>query len=97
MCVFVYSYFVKNPLIAILATNHSFLSWRCHITAFEQMSDLKLNFRKSDFFCFGKAKDHELQYKQLLGCKKGSYSFRYLGIPMHYRKLNNNDSKMIEE
>jgi hypothetical protein len=38
-----------------------------------------------------------LQYEQLLGLKKGSYLFRYLGIPMHYRKLNNSDWKMIEE
>jgi hypothetical protein len=29
--------------------------------------------------------------------KKGSYPFRYLGIPMYYRKLSNNDWKMIEE
>jgi predicted component of type VI protein secretion system len=29
--------------------------------------------------------------------QKGSFPFRYLGIPMHYRKLNNKDWKMIEE
>jgi predicted component of type VI protein secretion system len=29
--------------------------------------------------------------------EKGSYPFRYLGIPMHYRKLNNSNWKMIEE
>jgi hypothetical protein len=61
------------------------------------MSGLKINFHKSEIFCFGKAKDHELQYEQLFGCKKGSYPFRYLGIPMHYRKLNNSDWKIIEE
>lgn len=56
------------------------------------MSGLKINFHKSEIFCFGKAKDHELQYEQLFGCKKGSYPFRYLRIPMHYRKLNNSDT-----
>jgi hypothetical protein len=32
-----------------------------------------------------------------LDVKKGSYPFKYLRIPMHYRKLNNNDWEMIEE
>jgi hypothetical protein len=27
----------------------------------------------------------------------GSYPFRYLGLPMHYRKLYNKDWKLIEE
>jgi hypothetical protein len=66
------------------------------LTAFEHMSGLK-KIHKSEIFCFGNAKDQELQYEQLFGCKKGAYPFRYLGIPMHYRKLNNSDWKMIEE
>jgi hypothetical protein len=43
-------------------------------------------------------KNHnELQYEELFGFRKGVYPFRYLGIPMHYRKLYNSDWKMIEE
>jgi hypothetical protein len=30
---------------------------------FEQLSGLKINFHKSEIFCFGKAKDMEVQYK----------------------------------
>jgi hypothetical protein len=67
------------------------------LSAFEQLSGLKINFHKSEIFCFGQAKDYELQYEQLFGCKKGSCPFKYLGIPMHYRKLNNKDWAMIEE
>ncbi|WVZ53969.1 hypothetical protein U9M48_004850 [Paspalum notatum var. saurae] len=64
---------------------------------FEQLSGLKINFHKSELFCFGEAKEWESQYSNLFGCKVGSYPFRYLGIPMHFRKLNNKDWKMIEE
>jgi hypothetical protein len=39
----------------------------------------------------------EQEYSQLFGCKSGSYPFRYLGIPMHYRKLSNADWRIIEE
>jgi hypothetical protein len=33
------------------------------LTAFKQMTDLKINFHKNKIFCFGKAKDHELQFE----------------------------------
>jgi hypothetical protein len=67
------------------------------LSVFEELSRLKINFYKSEVFCFGEAKDYESQYEQLFGCKKGLLPFKYFGIPMHYRKLNNKDWKMIEE
>jgi hypothetical protein len=67
------------------------------LSAFKELSGLKINFHKSEIFCFGQAKEFEPQYEQLFGCKKGSYAFRYLGIPMHFKKLNNKDWEMIEE
>jgi hypothetical protein len=67
------------------------------LAAFEQLSGLKINYHKIELFCFGDAKDHETQYELLFGCKKGSYPFRYLEIPRHYRKLYNSDWRMIEE
>jgi hypothetical protein len=30
--------------------------------AFEKLAGLKINFHKSEIFCFSEAKDHELQY-----------------------------------
>jgi len=67
------------------------------LTTFEQLSGLKINFHKSEIFCFGKAKDHEEFYSRLFGCVIGKYPFRYLGLPMNTRKLNNKDWKVIEE
>jgi hypothetical protein len=66
------------------------------LSTFEQLSGLKINFHKSEIFCFGKAKEHEESYSQLFGCKVGKYPFRYLDLPMHTRKLNNKDWQMIE-
>ncbi|WVZ90270.1 hypothetical protein U9M48_036584, partial [Paspalum notatum var. saurae] len=56
---------------------------------FEQLSGLKINFHKNEIFYFGAAKD--TVYSHLFVCKLGTYHFRYLGIPMHFRKLNNKD------
>ncbi|WVZ92700.1 hypothetical protein U9M48_038746 [Paspalum notatum var. saurae] len=49
---------------------------------FEQLSGLKINFYKSEIFCFGEAKEWESQYSNLFGCKKA---------------INNKDWKTIEE
>ena len=67
------------------------------LSTFEQLSGLKINFHKSKIFCFGKAKECEVSYSQLFGCDLGKFPFRYLGLLMHYRKLNNSDWKIIED
>ena len=66
------------------------------LSTFEQLSGLKINFHKSEIFCFGKAKDHTVFYSQLFGCGVGKFPFRYLGLPIHTRKLSNKDWQTIE-
>ena len=63
---------------------------------FEQLSGLKINFHKSEIFCFGKAKEVEDQYRQIFGCESGSLPLKYLGVPIHYRKLRNAEWYPIE-
>ena len=67
------------------------------LSTFEQLSGLKINFHKSELFCYGSAKDCEHEYAQLFGCKTGGLPFKYLGIPLHHRKLSNKDWAIIEE
>ena len=43
------------------------------LCAFEQLSGLKINFHRSEIFCFGQAKELEQQYSQLFGCQSGKY------------------------
>jgi hypothetical protein len=51
----------------------------------------KINFQKSEIFCYGQAREMEVQYTELFGCGLGEYPFRYLGIPMHHKKISNAD------
>ncbi|WVZ53329.1 hypothetical protein U9M48_004292 [Paspalum notatum var. saurae] len=67
------------------------------LCVFEQLSRLKINFHKNELYCFGKANDHVDQYSQILGCGVGKYPFKYLGIPMNFRKLNNKDRRTVEK
>jgi len=41
------------------------MSMKLFLSTFEQLSELKINFHKSEIFCFGKAKEHEMFYSQL--------------------------------
>jgi hypothetical protein len=43
------------------------------LCAFEQLSSLKVNFHKSEIFCFGEAKDFKNQYMELFGCNPGAF------------------------
>ena len=67
------------------------------LSTFEQLSGLNINFHKSELFCYGAAKDRELEYAHLFGCRLGDFPFRYLGIPMNHVKLSNKDWSCIEE
>ena len=83
----------------ILFLDHDFAkasNLRLLLAAFEQVSGLKINYHKSEFSCFGHAEDQKDSYLQLFGCRSGIYPFRYLGIPMHFKKLGNKDSMIIE-
>ena len=64
---------------------------------FEQLSGLKINFHKSELYCFGNAKEVENDYMQLFGCEPGLFPFTYLGIPIHFCKLRNSDWKVVED
>lgn len=57
------------------------------LAAFEQVSGLKINYHKSELFCFGQAKEMVDDYQMLFGCKMGLLPFKYLGIPMHVGSL----------
>jgi hypothetical protein len=67
------------------------------LLAFEHLSDLKINFHKSDLFCFGEALDHVHSYAELFGCNQGQFPIRYLGIPICFWRLTNAEWKIVEE
>jgi hypothetical protein len=66
------------------------------LCAFDSYQGSKSISTKVRFIALEKQKTHEQQYAQLFGCRKGDYPFRYLGLPMHYRKLSMSDWKIIE-
>ena len=53
------------------------------LCAFEHLSGIRINFNKSELYCFGKAQYHLDSYMEIFGCKVGEFPFNYLGIPIH--------------
>jgi hypothetical protein len=66
------------------------------LSGFEKLSGLKINFHKSKFFYFGEAQDEAIAYVGLFGCGQGQFPMRYLGIPIHYKRLTNAEWKLVE-
>ena len=64
---------------------------------FEQLTGLKINFHKSELFCFGRANEEQEAYRKLFGCELGALPFTYLGIPIHHRELASREWKSIED
>ena len=67
------------------------------LALFEQLSGLKINFHKSEIFCFGKSADVQDEYCRIFGCDVSSLPFKYLGIPIHYRTRLNKEWKPVED
>jgi hypothetical protein len=81
----------------ILFMEHEARNLKLILAAFEQLSGLKINFHKSELFCFGESQDSAAAYAELFGCGQGKFPIRYLGIPIHYRRLTIAEWKLVEE
>ena len=56
-----------------------------------------MNFHESEIFFFGAAQESLSRYTELFGHNQGPFQMRYLGIPIHYKRLSNMDWKRVEE
>ena len=90
-------HYVDDTVIFMGHDEEKVINMKLILSTFKQLSHLKINFYKSEIFLFGKAKDHEVFYSQLFGCKVGKCPFRYFGLPMHSRRLSNKDWQTIED
>ena len=48
-------------------------------------------------FCYGSARDSQVELSQIFGCDVGALPFQYLGIPMWHKRLRNMAWKHVEE
>jgi hypothetical protein len=51
------------------------------------MSGLKINFHKSEVYCFGDAVNAKELYVDILTCPVKKLPIKYLGIPIYHKRL----------
>jgi hypothetical protein len=73
------------------------LNMKLTLCLFEQLSGLKINFHTSEIFCFGETKYLEDEFRCIFVCEIGTFPFKYLEIPIHFRKLKNGEWKPVED
>lgn len=73
-----------DDTILFLENNLEARNLKLVLCAFEKLAGLKINFHKTELFCFGEAKEKVKDFVQLFGCKEGTLPFKYLGIPMSH-------------
>jgi hypothetical protein len=71
----------------------SYLKWL--IVYFEKLSGMKINFHNSDLTPMNLEEEETQEYAKIFCCKVGRFSFRYLGVPLHYKKLKREDLQPI--
>lgn len=61
------------------------------LVCFEQMSGMKINYNKSDLLTIGLDEKNANNFTRLFCCKRSDFPIKYLGVPLHYRKLTRDD------
>jgi hypothetical protein len=64
---------------------------------FEQMSDLMINFHKSEIYLFGDVKGKGHLYTDIFSCRTKSLPMKYLGVPIDNKKLSLSQWQQVEE
>jgi hypothetical protein len=64
---------------------------------FEQMSDIKINFDKSEIILIGGDNNLVVQYADLFNCQVGMFPMKYLGVPIAHGRLHVIDWTRLEE
>ena len=54
---------------------------------FEWMSDLKINYHKSEVVVFGVEEERQQEIANMLNCKLGEFPWNYLGFPIRDKNL----------
>jgi hypothetical protein len=67
------------------------------LSVFEQMSDLKINFDKSEVLTIGGDNTTTVAYADIFTCQISMFSLKYLGVPISARRLRVIDWCKLEE
>jgi hypothetical protein len=62
---------------------------------FEKLFGMKINYHKSDITSISLEEEESQNYSKIFCYKLGSFSFKYLGVPLHFDKLIREDLRPL--
>ena len=65
------------------------------LACFEKLSGLCINFHKSDLHTINLDEETAKEFPQIFCCQIGDFPFKYLGVPLHFKKLRREDIQPI--
>jgi hypothetical protein len=80
--------FLKNDVSSVIN-----LKWL--LSCFEQMSGMRINFHKCDLIAINVDDESAQNVSQTLSCGLGKFPLKYLGVPLHYKKLRKEDLQPV--
>lgn len=85
-------------MIQLFLWNMTLITLETEIIAFtfEQTPCPKINFHKSELFCFGEASEAATEYANLFGCAYGQFSIKHSRITIHCQRLTSAEWKHVE-
>jgi hypothetical protein len=79
--------YADDTLILIQNSEENIANLKFLLMCFEDMSGLKINYHKSEVIVMGQPMEEQQRVANKLNCKRGSFPFMYLGLPISDRKL----------
>jgi hypothetical protein len=61
------------------------------LVGFEYLSGLKINYSKSEMIPLNLTETESYRLANVIGCKIGILPIKYLGVPLHWKKLRIRD------
>jgi len=62
-------------------------NWKLLLYLYESMSDLKINFSKSEVIMISQDGEKTLRYAEMFNCATGSWPIKYLGVPVSGNRI----------
>jgi hypothetical protein len=62
---------------------------------FEKLSEMRINYHKSDLIPINLEEEETQAYAKCLFCKIGKFLFTYLGVPLHHERLRREDIQPV--
>ena len=90
--------YADDTLLMMGCDNELIRNMKFIIYCFEWMSDLKINYHKSEVVVFGVEEKRQQEIANMLNCKLGEFPLNYLGFPISDKNLGvAHFSKIVEK